>query len=730
MKKFFAILALFSILTLAPFALADAAPALPAQCTINGTAYNEYDFNPANDKCQLCVPGVSTTQWSATNHPCLCICGMRKSAVPPSCVDEIYYHGGNAWPANNSQDAPTGGCGRNWCAGGEGGKGKMCCVTNAYGNDYCTAPSDKRISIVDDPSGICNYTNDVPPLAPACPLPLPGELAPAIPQTNPCENKEDRENCGTAKACCKGVCVTEGAECKAAFTGFGNYSLHIGDHVELGEYDLFLVDGTRSGIAWLNLSKSGSIISSKIILEKGAAEKQISAGPGTIAKAALLRVYDDAAGKFTAEILLSAPQAKPSPLPTKTPAPTPKPKDDELPALSRNYFNNPPEGCELFSACGGAPPAGCVEKKAPTTAFTCREAAKGKIWRCRTRYETPGSFLLCPQCPQGFTHGGCAAGEGFGMQKALCHKDYASDCATEAGCGSDETLGEISSCDFNASGLKYCCATPEGIAPQEPTPVPVLLPPIPTPAQNPAVNASENATGPQKNILEKAARAILGPPPVVNITRLIHFPIGLQIQVFEANPFPVVEGADNGAFVEVRAAYKLSDKMNCTGPSDCECSLLSRTADTLVNYQCVFHPPVDGVYNLIAWDVNGNDNWEYVHSVKLTPGAPAVLQTALEKEKLDLILLFLSAILFIALAAAAYYAYHKISARFLRLQRLRAKKDHLEQEQKMLKYRFMRREISDASYQKLQDAIEKEMNEVKVDIADEVERQAKRRKWF
>ncbi len=732
MKKLSALLAIFSILALASVAHADTTPtpALPAQCTIDGKNYNEFDFDLSTNKCRLCLPEVSASQWSTTDNPCLCLCGVRRSSIPQTCISEIYFHAGGAWPSPNGQDVSSGGCGRNWCAGGM--NGSMCCVTNAFpdSNNYCIAPSDKRISIVPDPSNsTCSYSNPVHDAPPDCPLPLPGQASGN--STNPpafqCGGKNDRDPCGSqGNWCCKNACVSASQPCPEAFGDFGTFQMHLGDHAELGEYDVFLVDGSPSGLAWLNLSKSGSVISSKIILETGK-PKAIFDKSRAITNATLLRTYGEGKTGFTAEIQFLAPQARPTPSAIATPSPSPTPTDENPAIDARKYFNQPPEGCEVFSACGGTPPSDCVEQKAEVAAFSCREAATGKRWKCRQVWESDWS-AICPSCPPGFTHDGCKFGGPYFVQsKAYCHKDYESDCASDAGCGSDQTLSEISSCDYVASGLKYCCKTPMGLELPSPTPTPIPLPPIARQAQS----GEENQTNaPQKGIVEKIARAVLGPPPLVNITAFVHFPVGVVIPIYEGKSLPIVESADNGAFVEVRAAYKIADKMNCTGPSDCECSPLSRTADTLVNFQCVFHPPVNGTYSLIVRDVQGNDNSEYVHLVQLTPGQSAKLETALEKEKIDLILMFVFALFALAILAVAYFAYQKISAKFLRLRHLQQKKKHLEQEQKMLKYRFMRREISESSYQKLLDAIEKETNQVKVDIVDEMEKQSKRKRWF
>ncbi len=727
----------FLISAFAPLALA--ADATPSSCTIEGKTYNEYDFDPSTNKCRLCLPSVSTTRWSTTDNSCLCLCGVRKSAIPTECVNEIYYHGGNAWPSPNVEDASVGGCGRNWCTGSQ--LGKMCCITNAFSEsgNYCVTPQDKRISIVPDPSEIiCKFANPVHAGVPACPLPLPGEAG-GTPTTSPadsCVGKKPRDSCGEQKWCCKSQCVSSTLACPATFYGYGTFLMQTGDHVEIEDYDFFLADVASSkDRAALNVSKSGSVIEGFKPLKVGEKEIQLF-----VAKVKLLSITTDAQNAFNAEISFAQSNGRAtttptgSPYPTYSANPTPSPSPTPAPSLPPKPTPAPgsqiPAGCEVFSACGGAPPQQCVEKGASIAAFSCREAASGKKWKCRQKWESSTALLFCPPCPPGFSLDKC---DGLIDKKSFCSKDYESECSATMGCGSDETLSEIAPCDYVASGLKYCCKTPPGMLAPSATPTPMPWPPegqtllSPVPPAN--ANAS-NASRKEKGLVEQLARAVLGPPPLVNITKFTNFPLGIQIPIFEGRPLPVLESADNGAFVEVSSAYKLVEKMNCSGPSDCECSYLSKPGAEVTNFQCVFHPPVNGSYELLAWDVNGNDNLEYVHSVKLVPGEYASLVEELEKEKINLIVSLLGLLLLFALLALAYFAYRKISARFLRLQRLNKKKEHVEQEMKMLKYRFMRRELSDSSYQKLQDVLEKEFNQIKVDIADEISRQNKRKKWF
>ncbi|MFQ5405794.1 MAG: hypothetical protein ACE5DI_01415 [Candidatus Micrarchaeia archaeon] len=739
-----------------------ASAAAGSKCVIDGAAYNEYDFDSSTTKCRLCLPSVSETSWSTTDDPCLCLCGVRKSAIPQACVDEIYYHGGNDWPNPNVEDAKGGGCGRNWCVGGQ--MGKMCCVTNAFksSNEYCVKPFDKRVLVVDDPSAeTCfNFYNPPHKKAPNCPV-VPGQTSGVALETqNECASASERSSCNGGY-CCKKNCVSTSEVCTVAFEGFGVYNLQIGDHVEIGEYDYFLADvSSLEDFVLVNVSKSGSVIEGFKHLNKDD-EPLVFFGVGM----KLENIFNDSFGFFNARMSFTAPDGS---IPTKLPEATVFPKADvvsgsqssEFPsvswegqgsledALNVSSSDVPTStglgeygavaGCNLFGVCGGLIPQECSQSGASVASYRCTERSGGKRWMCRQNWESDWNFLSCPPCPQEFTFDKCVGGGFLGMQRrSFCFQDYSTECFSDANaCGSDQALQSFD-CQFTLVGVKYCCRTGKAVASERPTTTLVATP---------SLDSSSSADGPQLvfpgvstgqagaagdevdrgSIPDQVSRFFFSPPPVVNITRFVSFPIGIRLSLSQNQAYPVVESVDNGAYVHVNSTFKLTSRMRCFGPSACECGLLQRVNDSNTVFQCTFRPPVNGDYDLIAMDVHGNDNKDFVHQARLIPGQPAVLIAVVEREKVDLLLFLTAFAVFMALVFAGYFVYRKLRARALRMQRLLKKKKRLEQELSMLKYRYLKREIDEKSYQSLQTVLEREFNELNVKIADETERQHKR----
>ncbi len=214
---------------------------------------------------------------------------------------------------------------------------------------------------------------------------------------------------------------------------------------------------------------------------------------------------------------------------------------------------------------------------------------------------------------------------------------------------------------------------------------------------------------------------------VTNITHLTVFPAGMDSKLVEKDSKFIIGEMVNVGYGVAVSTYPLSS-IQCTGSSLCECRLSPNYTAGMTFFQCTFFPYVNGTYYLYVRDVHGNDNSKFTHAVKLVPDKAPELVYSQPADRLLLVLVAL--VLFIMLVSAFAFYWRKMRAGGETMQKLLAKKAQVEDDLKVIQYRYMKRELSDEQYLQQYGAKQAELSQVGARIREEEEMQKNSRRKY
>ncbi|MFQ5405795.1 MAG: hypothetical protein ACE5DI_01420 [Candidatus Micrarchaeia archaeon] len=171
----------------------------------------------------------------------------------------------------------------------------------------------------------------------------------------------------------------------------------------------------------------------------------------------------------------------------------------------------------------------------------------------------------------------------------------------------------------------------------------------------------------------------------------------------------------------------------------CSCSLRHKLSPELFAdksllyrvFNCVVNANetglVNGSYRLLAFDSHGFSN-ELRDKIVLVPGASSVVT---EREVVvtandPFLTALLALVLLSVVGAVAFQVREKLKSEEEKRNALFKKKAQVENDFKMLKYRFLKRELDEVSFRKIWDAKEKEYSDIKTRILEQQERLKKK----
>jgi hypothetical protein len=178
---------------------------------------------------------------------------------------------------------------------------------------------------------------------------------------------------------------------------------------------------------------------------------------------------------------------------------------------------------------------------------------------------------------------------------------------------------------------------------------------------------------------------------------------------FFSNPSPIAEGTAATGSGVFRTTFPLT-QIRCDGPSYCGCTIFEKHGE-LQPFECDFSAPVNGTYSFIAYDELGNSNAGFPRSAVLVPGhaAQIVVSTAVPLYALvSVIVIALTASIF-----ACFKVFDLLFAGYKRAAFLKTRVSALEDEFRLLKYRYMKRELDEISFKRAWAANEAEYTSLK-----------------
>ena len=174
-------------------------------------------------------------------------------------------------------------------------------------------------------------------------------------------------------------------------------------------------------------------------------------------------------------------------------------------------------------------------------------------------------------------------------------------------------------------------------------------------------------------------------------------------------------------------ASKAVKNFSCSGPSGCVCKLekirvngklqdnqffpdaTGNYGNYSYNVSCKFMPPVNGNYSIFAYD-NAQEVPTNTIGILLTPGQlPVVYVIAPQSGSMPAIVVIASVVIALGMLAFAAFALFDFMFRDARkAAALEAQKEQIIEDIKMVKYRFMKRQIDEATFRRTMSEKEKE----------------------
>ncbi len=191
-----------------------------------------------------------------------------------------------------------------------------------------------------------------------------------------------------------------------------------------------------------------------------------------------------------------------------------------------------------------------------------------------------------------------------------------------------------------------------------------------------------------------------------------------SLVAFSISPDPISENLDGKASGEF-ASEALLATLTCQGPSPCTCAFGEREENLSGRYpfQCRFSKPVNGIYVISAFNIAGRGNSAQIN---LVPGKSAQVVAASEAPH-PVVIAAAALIILSILGYGAFRLFDWIFSDYRKLTKAKKRKEELESDFKMLKYRFMKREVDGPTFKKLWTEKDKEYTEVKSQV-DELEK--------
>ena len=183
----------------------------------------------------------------------------------------------------------------------------------------------------------------------------------------------------------------------------------------------------------------------------------------------------------------------------------------------------------------------------------------------------------------------------------------------------------------------------------------------------------------------------------------------ISLENIYTSPNPAIDGLNVSASGNFRSTFALVS-IRCTGPSYCSCHLFTRSGD-VEPFECVITPPVNGSYGVYAFDELGNTNEGLGSQVVFSPGKSAqlIVQSTLPSWAILAVLV----IAFFIIIYSVFKLFDWLFVGYRHVAALKKRKADIEDEFKMLKYRFMKREIDDTTFRKQWAERDSEYNEIK-----------------
>ncbi len=131
--------------------------------------------------------------------------------------------------------------------------------------------------------------------------------------------------------------------------------------------------------------------------------------------------------------------------------------------------------------------------------------------------------------------------------------------------------------------------------------------------------------------------------------------------------------------------------VSCQGPSGCSCKLLDAT-----EFVCAVSPPVEGSYRLTLSD----GPLQGFYLIQLTPGQPVRVTAVQEAETApsEMLNYFLALLALLAVGYALFFGYRALTMQQRSVMAASAQVNGLQEELRELKFRFLKRQIDDATY--------------------------------
>ena len=191
-----------------------------------------------------------------------------------------------------------------------------------------------------------------------------------------------------------------------------------------------------------------------------------------------------------------------------------------------------------------------------------------------------------------------------------------------------------------------------------------------------------------------------------------------SLVAFSISPDTINENLDAKATGEFASAALLGT-LTCQGPSQCACSFGEREENLSGRYpfQCRFFKPVNGIYVISAFNIAGHGN---SNEINLVPGKSAQVVAAPESPH-PIVIAAAALIIISLLGYGAFRLFDWIFSDYRKLTKVKKRKEELEADFKMLKFRFMKREVDGPTFKKLWTEKDREYTEIKRQV-DELEK--------
>jgi len=189
----------------------------------------------------------------------------------------------------------------------------------------------------------------------------------------------------------------------------------------------------------------------------------------------------------------------------------------------------------------------------------------------------------------------------------------------------------------------------------------------------------------------------------------------VRIDRFSTSPSPIDENTETNSTGFINASDIITN-FSCTGNSACNCWTLSNLLETYVMetytwysypFQCRFKTPVKGNYSIIAYSIDSAASDEFI--VSLNQNERAIITTVSQGESVPVIAVVASVVIALGMLAFGAFAFFDFLFRDAKkISSLEARKSQIVEDIKMAKYRFMKRQIDEATFRKTTAEKEKE----------------------